>query len=273
MLGTTVWEECQRRDKCRAGLQGVSVQHPTLGVCTIRCSEWAKENGACNLLLGVVLGQEQPAPRSLDPAGLHAVPSLGELLAARPTPATQFVGADECTLLSPWPVTCCRPRRLPTGEALPLTHQHQQNPIPPEDPMPTDYATSIWDEPINVAEQAAALAATKPKRKPRKPPGVKAPTLALEGVTVQEAWEARLCRYGLVNLPVTHPAHGRCVIASTAFETADATSNILLLWLIVDKDDASLLEDFHQVPAAECTLTREWPERCCRPKPRPGASL
>ena len=251
MIGTTVWDECLCRDKCRAGLKGVYVQHPTLGECTVRCSDWTKEHGGCNLLLGVVPGREEPETAPLATAWGHAVPSLGEILETGLAPAVRFVGADECTLVSRWPVTCCRPTRPPSSLAAPITSQplSQQ-----EQSMLTDCATPlVWDQP-DLDEDLQPLRSSKRTSK-----AVKATS---EPQTVQDAWAARGCRYGLVNLSVIHPTHELCTIALTTFETADATTPTLLLWLVADKDVVSCLTDFHLVPAGECTLTTEWLERC-----------
>jgi hypothetical protein len=140
--------------------------------------------------------------------------------------------------------------------------------------MPTD-SISVWDLPIDVEAEAAFLATIKPKRRSPSKGRVQSTvvdkhelTTKSELQTVQAAYAQRLCRYGLVNLAVTHETHGCCIIASTAFETADATTATLLLWVIADKDDVSCLEDFHLVPASECTLATEWPEACCKVRHR-----
>ena len=243
--GPTVWDECQRRDKCRAGLKGVYVHHPTLGVCTVRCSDWTKEHGGCNLLLGVVPGREQPAPRPLGTTGLRVVQSLGEILEEGPDRATRFVSAAECMLLARWPVTCCRPTRPSSGIAPPATCQ----PNPPQEPMLTDSATiDVWDRPDTFPD----LVPEKPRTRPRK--AVKPP----ECQTVQDAW-LTTCRHCLEGRVIQHPVHGQCIILRTRFARPDATTPMLLVEITPDTVVSCFDLASYWVEASTCTLAGPTP--------------
>lgn len=77
--GLNLWAECQRRNWCRNGLGGVDLRHVPTG-----------ERFECR---GSVWG-----PDSM-------------LLVYSWTDRSAKYRADECVLMSRWPVVCCRPTR------------------------------------------------------------------------------------------------------------------------------------------------------------------
>jgi hypothetical protein len=124
MIGRTVQQELDDRGDCRYGLQGVRMRHEPTGrdfVCG--GSEW----GARGELL-VYTRPEQPRPGKSAPApppgphtaeeyaamtrqelGVYTLQELEDVF--QPYAPDEIVRADECVLLSRWPIVCCRPNR------------------------------------------------------------------------------------------------------------------------------------------------------------------
>lgn len=106
-IGKTVKEECLARNQCRYGLQGVRMRHePTGREFECQGSEWGEKGQ----LLVYSTAEEMvyyPGKGPEEPFGLISLADI-DLVNSR---SSETVPAEECVILSEWPVVCCRPRK------------------------------------------------------------------------------------------------------------------------------------------------------------------
>jgi hypothetical protein len=127
-VGIGLQDELEARGNCRYGLSGVKVRvsgHE--GLFTIWESHWAADEE----LQLTVYPADGPSPiplRCVDPEK-HQLPGYPIEMSFHtfkcfcfegkyPPGTLFFVPATDCTLASPWPVVCCRPKRRRKGKGV-----------------------------------------------------------------------------------------------------------------------------------------------------------
>jgi len=108
-IGANLWDECRSRNHCRTGLQGVEVRLPgERDTYFVFRSKWDKLGN----LLVTIFPSSGPPPVDRWRKTDGIVACLADFLGTEYPPGTLYdIRAEQCVLVSDWPVSCCKPDR------------------------------------------------------------------------------------------------------------------------------------------------------------------